>query len=386
MSTVTQLMCIAAMTALLFAHQHQAIQAQVKNVNCNVLPIQSLDLPHTSGDLVYSVGDTATSLLGRFNQQPRLVFDDLVSPNGLYIADYYALDTSSEGSTIAVYDSSGEQIYNGAPSLARVRNTHWLGNDRLLSLVATVTSRRNTFNGIRYTYEFGYFTINPFTREYTFTVPPRPSPFDPELPFYRAGDPFVLTGYSLTFDGRYLFNDMPLYDFIEEELLVRPNFERGYPSSTSHRLIRVDSRSMDSAEQIDVHVYDFDTDESIRLITFYPDTRISFEAWSPDEAQLVYSLNYPDEDITSFRNIELVSLQTGDVQSTCLGNYNVNTHSSAVFWSRDSQFLAVQAGLEGQDSNESFGLYLYDTQTGDIYQVYQGRADIIGWMASPDTE
>jgi hypothetical protein len=44
----------------------------------------------------------------------------------------------------------------------------------------------------------------------------------------------------------------------------------------------------------------------------------------------------------------------------------------------------MQGVLEGEDMEESFGVYIYDTQTDDIYLVHHGRADIIGWMASPD--
>lgn len=367
---------------MLLAWQHHTAQAQFESINCSVLPMQSLELPFTAGDLVYGLGEMITSLSGRFHQQPRLIFDPPISPNGLYVADYYVQDLSSESNTVAVYNSSGEQIYNGAPSLARVRNTHWLGNDRLLSFVATVRNRRNTFDGVRSTYEFGYFIINPFTREYSFTIPPRSYAFDEELPFYRTGDPFVIEGYSLTYDGRYLFTDIPLYDFVEDELLVRANFERGHPSSTSHRLMRYESSG--ETGQIDVYIYDLDTDASSSLITFYPNAPVIFEAWSPDETQFVYSLNYPNEDTSSFRKIELVNLQTGEIHSTCLGVYGEEVYSSAVAWSRDSRYLAVQTALEAQDPEESFGLYIYDTQTDDIFEVYRGRADIIGWMAHPD--
>jgi hypothetical protein len=146
-----------------------------------------------------------------------------------------------------------------------------------------------------------------------------------------------------------------------------------------------------------VNIYDFDRDSLSQTITFKPETFIGSglpNSWSPNEILWAFVLSYSDEDLTSFRRIELLQLETGEIQRTCFGLYYtikgagdskyVNYDYPTDFaWSRDSRYMALTGVLEGEDMNETYGVYIYDTQTSEIYEVYRGRADIVGWMANP---
>jgi hypothetical protein len=55
-------------------------------------------------------------------------------------------------------------------------------------------------------------------------------------------------------------------------------------------------------------------------------------------------------------------------------------------WSRDSRYLALYGALEGETDRETGSVYIYDTLENQIYEVYEGFSDIVGWMASPENE
>jgi hypothetical protein len=48
--------------------------------------------------------------------------------------------------------------------------------------------------------------------------------------------------------------------------------------------------------------------------------------------------------------------------------------------------LGSPSALEGETDQETGNVYIYDTLENQIYEVYEGFADIVGWMASPENE
>jgi hypothetical protein len=359
------------------------------NDRCQTKPLQELGLVGETGELIYQPVSGEDELITnsiRSIQLPLHPQTLQLSPNGFYIAGEYIRDGDPNIHPVAILNHSEELIYLGAQSKANILKIQWLGNERLLSFVQIPSGSEAAV---------AYFVIDPFNREYTYFQPSRTPPFYYELP-----DRIVpIGGYEFTYDGRYLFSGrQPMYDFELDQPLLLENLPEGVPALNSHRLIGVDYEAYRNEGFYPVYIYDFDTDDIIQPISFQPSSEISGNySWSPNEALFAYTLYYSNEDLDSFRRLELLDLDSGDIRPTCFGLKPiiggegelqfVRGFSSPDFaWSRDSRYLAMQGVLEGQDMEESLGVYIYDTQTDDIYLVHHGRADIIGWMASPDQE
>jgi hypothetical protein len=55
-------------------------------------------------------------------------------------------------------------------------------------------------------------------------------------------------------------------------------------------------------------------------------------------------------------------------------------------WSRDGRYLALYGTLAGEADRETGSVYIYDMLENQIYEVYEGFANIVGWAVSPENE
>lgn len=353
--------------------------------SCQIKPLESFTVSEYTGNILYTVEGEVKSLDGNLLYIQSMLFNGKVSPNGLHLANR---GVENNVNVVRILQSSGEVLYVGAPSEANIRSLHWLNDERIIAF----TLFREGRGGGNTEFGFGYFIVEPFNQEYTYYEPSRDSAFYTQIP----DKAFVEGTYRLTYDGHYLFNsNRAIYNFEKEEALNLNNYRWGIPSIASHRLISVDHDVYRVDGYYPVYIYDFDSDKISQLLNFMPDTEIvdSYEnSWSPDETYWFYTLEYSNSNVDSFRRIEYLDLKNGDIQQTCLGlltymsgegelRYVSGLSAPDFAWSRNGRYLALMGAVEGKDINESFGLYLYDTETNNIYLVHQGDADIIGWMA-----
>lgn len=381
----------------------QPIFAQAE-VTCQPQPIEALELPSEAGMLLYR-SDTGEVVAAhdsfRHDQANKYEGGFTLSPNGEYLAL-----TASDGTFnwVEVRSRNNSLIYSGAPARGNILRLHWLGDEQLIALVLKSVHRDLACNLCVGTGTVAYFVIDPFAKTYTY-VEPRHT-----VPFYDGRWSVFESNYDFTYDGHYLFNTRVLFDFAANQPLVIQggyystdtqqvafqNFQPGIPAANAYRTLHFDSDQSGDTPEVAFSIYDFDTDTVTPLTTLSPGADIGSVSWSPDETRIAYQLSYAREDVTSSRRIELARLDTGAIHSTCfsrpyevkdyvvngevIGSYAVQTVSSDFEWSRDSRYLALRASIDG--SADSAGIYVYDTQTDDVYQVQLGTADIIGWMAA----
>lgn len=404
---------LASCILLTSFNSNEFVNAQSQR-ECRSEIFQASKLPLEAGELLYiaynnNIPDPnptgVRSALDAFNPQFSNVTGWEISPNGMYLAGTRSPDPESNVREVVVFDRSGQLVYTGASAPGGGR-TFWLGNDQLVRFVYTPTSRDPR---LRTYFRLTYFIIDPFAATYTSFHPAYGRNNDPF--FYFGNDPIM--DFILTYDGRYILVPMRgAFDFVEQERIELSNFVRNIPSTTSYRFLVVDYSQYNYLDPIEeqthpVAVYDFDTDAASQISTMTVERPVNIHnnSWSPNEQMWAYDLNYRSE--ITFRQIYIHLLNSGESVSTCLGRYyetrllprfdanrtpipdSGDPYASDIVppdfaWSRDSRYLAVQGVLEGQDMDESLGVYVYDTQTGDIYEVYRGRADIVGWMANPN--
>ncbi len=297
-----------------------------------------------------------------------------ISPNGQYIATW--MQNHDYTANTVVFNQQGELIYSGATTLGGLRDVYWLGNDKLLSF------RRG---------DQAYFLIDPFRREYTYFEAPSYGQENSPTAFLSS----IRPPFRLTYDGRYLYDrDKAIYDFVLDEPLSRDNFRWGVPAFNTQQIIGLEYADDPDREtrEATVFIYDFDTDIITEVLTFTPGSYKFgyYSRWSPDQTQLAGYFLGEDFD---FHHISLLQLDSGEILDTCLGIYfeikefegtrfEDNYYRPDFAWSRDGRYLAVRAVVERQDREESFGVYIYDTHTTDIYEVHRGQADIVGWMSN----
>jgi hypothetical protein len=304
-----------------------------------------------------------------------------ISPNGQFVATWMWF--SGNNHETIVFDNQGTLIYSGTTTQNNTRDVFWLGNEQVLSFFRD----RN---------QASYYLTDPFGLEYTYITPEDSTSASFLTSLYRLP-------IHLTYDGRYLYNvEHVVYDFVLDEPVTRENFRWGVAASNTHQLINIERGETDDEGEDSVYVYDFDMDTITQILTLMPgrNTISVNSSWSPDQALVAstHTYTYVVEPF-DFHRVVLLQLNTSDIVSTCLGLYfelleldgktfasSSNIKRPDFAWSRDSRYLAIQGVLEGEDMEESLGVYIYDTQTDDIYLVHHGRADIIGWMASPDQE
>jgi hypothetical protein len=342
------------------------------------------ELPLEAGKFVYVVDVEEVSyrppFLPRGNEVSMV--NGRISPNGQFVATWMWF--SGDNHETIVFNNQGELIYSGATTQVNIGNVYWLGNEQVLTFARTRPA---------------YFRIDPFRHEYIYLEAPSYGRVDPNVAFLRS----LNSLYFLTYDGRYLYDlYKPIYDLVLDEPVTRENFRWGVAASNSHQLISIERDETDDEGEDSVYVYDFDMDTITQILTLMPGryTISVNSSWSPDQALVASTHTYTyDVEPFDFHRVELLQLNTSEIVSTCLGLYfelleldgktfasRTNITRPDFAWSRDSRYLAMQGVLEGEDMEESFGVYIYDTQTDDIYLVHHGRADIIGWMASPDQE
>lgn len=385
---------VALLTSAVFAWNPTANASD--DENCQAKPFSTLQLTAEAGELVYVDGeDHVISTADNFLSEQPSIARWKISPNGLYLAGKY---NEANVERVIVLNHAGVLIYSGAPAQTNIFGVHWLGNERLLSFALFPIARTSS---LRTVVGFGYFLIDPFERTYIYTQPPRRSPFARNN---GDGDWFFVGGYDLTYDGRYLFTHRwAVYDFEQQQPLELQNYEWGIPSPSSHKLLVIKYSSANYLEPVaerthPVQVYDFDSDTLSQISTITTDQLVDVynfdNSWSPNEALWAYSPSYGET--VAFRPIEILQLDSGISLSTCMGRFfktDIAPFSGTQFatgflhaefaWSRDSRYLALRGVLEGQDMEESLGVYIYDTQTSEIYEVYRGNADIVGWLANP---
>jgi len=365
---------------------------------CDVKNNSELVLPLQSGDLIYSrsydnVQQPVTSILDSFMPQTYKVTHGVISPDDTHLLSRFSPDLNKNNSEIIVFARSGEVEYRGASALGSTSES-WLQNNMILRFNWISTSRDSA---LRSYFTFSYYIVDFVEQTYEVFTPSE------ESVFYIGDNPIM--DYSMTFDGRYMFTiDRPIFDFVEQKPLELDNFRYGVPSSTSHSLLVINYTSQNTLQPSEetihpISVYDFDTDEVKQLANIELTQPVNFQllenSWSPDESKWAYVLDWFDE--IMFRHVEIFDLTSEETTLTCLGQFyttDISAFSQEEYatgirqtdfaWSRDGRYLALMAVVEGQDMEESFGLYLYDTQTEDIYLVHQGDADIIGWMAHPE--
>lgn len=410
-NTVFYTLSILLLTFVFAPHAN----AYAENAGCSSHPIGDFSPPPESGRLVLhpypddNPNDDVEA--APFPQHtaiiasPATTFDEQISPNG----QYFSFTRREEGiSTTLVYNSDFQIIFEGA-SRTLEGNSHWLGNEIVIALVA----RRRAYD---VTVEIYY--IDPFAREYRHFIPNDQHPF-----LVNRGRDTSIFYSTISYDGRYycsFFGCGYGYDF-QTNSIFNVNAPGGLQilSSSSDRLITSaydtskynGGQRAEATADTDIWVYNFATDTQTQVGSLAIESPLDIYAnqngWSPDERMWALALDYGDE--IMFQRLLLLDLESGQHTPLCLGRYysieyapafdaqgNVIPNLDVPFvygvsspdftWSRDSRYLALQGVLEGEDIDESLGVYIYDTQTGDIYQAYQGRADIIGWMASPDTE
>lgn len=394
----SQPICILFLIVFFSMYIDSSILAQ--EIKCNVNSIEQLELSSESGDLIFSVQDNSEnqslsilSLLDSFIPQTYSIINGSISPDGLQMVSRFTPDLSVNNSEIIVFARNGQVVYRGAPVIDAV-STHWLQNDKLLRLNWTRTARDSSLNSY---FDFSYLIVNFSNQIYQVFRPSYDSVF------YVGDNP--ITDYHMTFDGRYMFTDhRPIFDFAEQKPLELNNFQSGIPSSTSHRLLIVDYTSQNHLEPLEelahpISMYDFESDETTQIATINLSQPVNFQVldngWSPNESKWAYVLDWFDE--IRFRRIEIFHLESEKKTLTCLGQFyttDISAFSQEEYatgishtdfaWSRDGRYLALMGVIKGEEMEESFGLYLYDTETADIYWVHQGDADIIGWMANSE--
>jgi|GEM_PF-1980055 len=372
----------------------------IDHATCTVKSITQLAIPVTSGKLLFNPFGVAAENLPDEHYMIRATKSftsrAVISPDGSHIAQVVSEDSVH---STAVYNSNLRLIYSGASSaLGNYTVEHWLGNEQILTFVLKPEGSDNpdTFS-IESTYAIGYYIVSPFDNSYVYN---EPLPSYSERNTVRFGS---LPRYQFTYDGRYMIAlPLVMYDFFDQRIIERENWQGGLASSTSYNFLYIDQNSFEysstdpvlSPHQVNVYNIETDTPEIIARLDI--DRPIDFQGWSPDENYLAYVLDYGSEIVA--RPIEILDLDSNEQIGTCFSAYSeIKTRTGAneryvdfvypprFAWSRDSRYLALQGVLEGEDPDESLGVYIYDTQTSDIYEVYRGRADIIGWMAHPDS-
>ena len=354
------------------------------NAECEIVSFNPLELSASAGELVYvtfvdntpvlASSDVRSTLSGFLPELPG-VSGWQVSPDGLLMAGVHSTE---EARNIVVFDRTGEQIYSGA-SAPNSTYLDWVGNDQIITFNWTRISRDPR---LKTYYNVSYFLIDPFRRIYDIFTPSRDS-------FFYSGDR-PIEGFTSTYDGRYLLRlangQGNIFDLVKEKINDSENYRWGIPSTTTHKILIFENNQYfldpDGDQEHSVYIYDINSDTLTITARLNTETRLRvlMNSWSPDETAWAYEPYDPSVEAGAFQQLSLLDLDTNETAPTCVGNV-IN-----LSWSRDSRYLAVQGVLEGHDMDESLGVYIYDTQTEDIYEVYRGRADVIGWMATPETE
>jgi WD40 repeat protein len=356
---------------------------------CHAMAIGETTLPAQSGHLIY--------LQGEFLQLHNIIastspdFQDVtlisvrasqLSPNGEWLASLEYDGTTSISDVIVTRDIYGEVIFATRPEQQGLNDITWLGNEEILTIVVQYPGDR-----------WAYSIIDPFTRQVRFVYPRTflwtLQPDYDLTPLFPDTLPGGVQSFSP--DGQYLYatGTSMLYDLQTAEKLDLENVQGDVWAYSSDQLIFLDPDSQFVAgESIAVLVYDISTDNvrQIATVSIAEADRIGIypNSWSPDEQFL--ALTYWFRDTPFSHRTEILDLDTGNVINACFRGTGEWHHHFDFAWSRDSRYLALYGALEGETDQETGNVYIYDTLENQIYEVYEGFADIVGWAVNPENE
>jgi hypothetical protein len=268
----------------------------------------------------------------------------------------------------------------------------WLSNEEIIFYYATLVNQPL----------FYYFSIvNVASTEIRYVHPFNPIEVEPEvLPSTPLYPDSMVKGYApapLSPNGQFVFY-ISTPTSTSQEATFRPHI------FDIEQRMNLDLKNLPSIAEPDViwssdsdHIYwvSNETDRSI-IYRYSLQTDASeaiYISRISDETQNttwqgIYTLASPSpddrlsfEEVTSNNrsNVLIVDVATGQVTNTC-----VHRSTNQASWSRDGRYLAAYGVLEGETDRETGSVYIYDTLENQIYEVYRGQADIIGWMANPE--
>jgi hypothetical protein len=268
---------------------------------------------------------------------------------------------------------------------------------------------------------FAFATINPLTEEVRFVHPIMRPPSVMDSYVQEAGwatadetNPLFETDiFTLVFsgnfspDGMYFIQDYPgiVFDVRDEpaEALDLKNLSAGdwQWSNTSDQLVRLEV----SDDTVQVLTYDIASDTSnilteITINRRETETILYPQSWSRNNGiflALRPMLPTAGGIVGQPPEVMRIDDTTGAITETCLtlfqridtfeGQPYVHSHMPPQFhWSRDGRYLALYGTLAGEADRETGSVYIYDMLENQIYEVYEGFANIVGWAVSPENE
>jgi hypothetical protein len=369
--------------------------AQRENQNCRASAIQEVDLPRSSGQLLYirqtisSDYEVFTALLST-NEAFQSISQDFVSeahlsPNGLWLTAIIVDDNNER--TMITYDHFGVPIffYQSGEDYSNIRTLQWLGNSEYLTI------KLGPNNEMR-----AHSIVNPFTEAIQFVFPEIPAWLNPTVetdPLFPEEQSIFGYRFTISPSGRYALIDQRvdsiIYDLDTKAVLSVQNLEGiiwSPWSPSSDKALSVDIMDTDNSTIVQLYLYNIENDETDSLLELdLPISEsvgfIGTSGWSFNERYLAL-VKWSGDPQQSIVNV--LEISNGTLSPTCLRYISGSVPDFA--WSRDSRYLALYGALEGETDRETGSVYIYDTLENQIYEVYEGFSDIVGWMASPENE
>jgi hypothetical protein len=359
-------------------------------VDCTVLPYEEKGGTLNTEQLLYLHDGSVqffheiSSTDGSFNANVvNTIFTTRISPDGLWVTSL-ELDEERQIQVVTRDVRRGAEIFSTHPEDQRITDFAWLSNTEYLTIVGYP----------RFQF-YAYSIINPFTGDIRFVHPVDPyltqqfgTNSDPLFPGEMPG-----LAHNISPDGHYLITagtNNRIFEFASREFLVLENLRDGIWSYTSDRMISIDivgngMLGFEETGELSVYIYDVSEDavENVASVLRSPGEFIYITpySWSPNEESVALTHNFYSEPYSY--SADILNLTTNEVLDLCIVGTGEWQHNFDFFWSRDSRYLALYGQLVGEE-RETGSVYIYDTQTGDIYEVYRGSADIVGWMSNPD--
>ncbi|MEQ8677114.1 MAG: hypothetical protein RLP44_29720 [Aggregatilineales bacterium] len=332
----------------------------------------------------------------RFYIDNGYVEDIAISPNGLSIARIQILQDALEVRAEIIiglpeHDNQiSYEIY--ASNNIYPLTLQWLDDAMLLLSYVSATQPP----------EYYYFSIFDITTgEISYVHPFATRELDsslfPSQPLYPEG---MITGHPpprLSPNGRYIYytvfpistpntNEYSRYIFDVEQGIQLPTenipeisdvdvvwssdseYVYGVVSIESSQSIVQYNVGEDRVEQI------FNTDLLNLSISSSQTSGIFLPTYTTPENYLAFQIMGNSQN----EGVKLLDLTTNSVQNTC-----IKVENRAAFWSQNGRYLAIYGMLNNSIEDYSNGIYVFDTQTEDIFQIYEGEAVIVGWAQNP---
>jgi len=376
-----------------FLFVHESFGQIEKESDCVALPQDGMEIAPEAGQLLYLHDGNVQFFEGFFStnqtfnaQNISTIYTTRISPDGRWIT---SLELNRDRKIeVVTRDTTGNTIFSTQVDNERISDFTWLGNQEFLTIAAYP----------RFTF-YVYSIINPFTGEVRFVYPIAKNLDIPDFgsdstPLFP--EEMVRGGYSFSPDGRYLIGRSAgtLFDIQQGEPLELQNF-RGVSvwSGTSDHVLSIETPQLPSPElenggDIPVYFYDISEDQVERIgqLPYQPNelTYLLPNSWSPDEKLAALSRSLYDTPY-SFR-VEILDLSSNATMTTCFIGAEDNDPGFDFAWSRDSRYLALYGKLQGDEERETGSIYIYDIVENQIYEVYRGQADIVGWAENPQAD